>query len=91
MARIRRMLLRQEHRCCLEGWIKECPGGRLPIAEATFDHQDGRKFFSGHRDDRTEKMNPKTGETKPYNGAAHYLCSIKKGERRIDYTHFYDV
>lgn len=90
MRRIRTMWERQGRRCCLEGWIKECPG-TLKISDATFEHQDGRGMDAGHRDDRIEKPDPKTGEIRPYNGAAHAWCNSRKLSRRMDYTNFYEV
>lgn len=77
--RIRVMRERQGKRCCLEGHVEGCPG-RLALAEATFEHQDGRGMAAGHRDDRIEK------DGKPYNGAAHFVCNSMKASRRIDYN-----
>ena len=71
--------------CCLYGKVEGCPG-RLAWKDATFEHEDGRGHGGGHRDDRIEKPDPKTGEMKPYNGAAHNLCNIRKGSRRINYN-----
>ena len=79
------MWLRQKKRCCLEGKIGSCPGG-LKLADATFEHQDGRGMDAGHRDDRIEKPDPLTGKMKPYNGAAHAWCNSKKGSVRMDYN-----
>ncbi len=83
--RLRMMWLRQKKRCCLEGKIEDCPGA-LKLADATFEHQDGRGMDAGHRDDRIEKLNPLTGKMKPYNGAAHAWCNSKKGSVRMDYN-----
>jgi hypothetical protein len=88
--RLRAMWLRQKKRCCLEGYIAGCPG-YLKIAEATFEHQDGRGMNGGHRDDRAEKLDKKSGAMKPYNGVAHWQCNREKGSKKIDYTHFYDA
>ncbi len=76
------MWLRQGKRCCLEGWVKDCPGN-LALADAMFEHQDGRGMDAGHRDDRIEK------DGKPYNGVAHSYCNSAKASQRMDYTHFY--
>jgi len=76
---------RQGKRCCLEGIIPGCPGF-LAKADTTFEHEEGRGFNAGHRDDRIEKPDPKTGEMKPYNGAAHYTCNSKKLSKRINYN-----
>jgi hypothetical protein len=83
--RLRVMWLRQGKHCCLEGWVKGCPG-YLKIAEATFEHQDGRGMDGGHRDDRIERLDKKTGQMKPYNGVAHWQCNREKGSVRIDYN-----
>jgi hypothetical protein len=82
--RVRKMWLRQGRQCCLQGFIKSCPGP-LKITEASFEHQDGRGMDGGHRDDRIEKPDPVTGEMKPYNGAAHFWCNSLKGSVRMDY------
>lgn len=76
--RKRAMWERQRRRCCLEGWIEDCPGN-LKLAEAVFEHQDGRGMNASHRDDRIEK------DGKPYNGVAHAWCNTKKGGVRINY------
>ena len=83
--RIRLMWERQGKRCCLEGRIEGCPG-KLALAEATFEHQDGRGMGAGHRDDRTERVNQKTGKLEPYNGAAHFWCNSRKGSVKINYN-----
>ena len=69
MRRLREMWERQNRRCCLEGYIKNCPG-KLRLADAVFEHQDGRGYDAGHRDDRIERFNRETGKMEPYNGAA---------------------
>jgi hypothetical protein len=84
LRRIRVMWERQGRRCCLEKYVKECPG-KLRLADATFEHQDGRGYDGGHRDDRIERLNRKTGKMELYNGAAHYVCNSRKGSVRIDY------
>lgn len=76
--RVRAMWERQGRRCCLEGWVKDCPG-YLKISAAVFEHQDGRGMMGGKRDDRIEKNG------KPYNGAAHAWCNSKKGSVRMSY------
>ncbi len=88
--RKRAMWMRQGKRCCLEGWVEGCPG-KLTLADAVFEHQDGRGMGGGHRDDRIQKNDPKTGQMKPYNGVAHPYCNLVKMSQRIDYTHFYDT
>jgi hypothetical protein len=85
MGRIRTMWLRQKKRCCLEGCVEGCPGV-LRIAEATFEHQDGRGMDGGHRDDRIEKPDAETGQMQPYNGAAHAWCNNRKGSVRMKYN-----
>lgn len=82
--RKRLMWLRQGKRCCLEGWIKGCPG-KLAWAEAVFEHQDGRGMNAGHRDDRTQRPNPVTGKMEAYNGVAHPVCNMRKGSERMNY------
>jgi hypothetical protein len=82
--RLREMWDRQKRICCLLGHVEGCPG-RLHLPDLVFEHQDGRGSGGGHRDDRIEKPDPKTGEMKPYNGAAHAYCNLKKGSLRIDY------
>jgi hypothetical protein len=78
---------RQGRRCCLEGLVAGCKG-KLGLAEASFEHQDGRGMGGGHRDDRIEKPDPDTGEMRPYNGVAHPWCNGRKGSVRVD---FHDV
>ena len=82
--RVRLMWERQGRRCCLEKAIGDCPG-KLRLAEATFEHQDGRGMNASHRDDRIEKPDPLTGEMTPYHGVAHPWCNSRKGGIRIDY------
>jgi hypothetical protein len=82
--RKRVMWERQGRRCCLERWVIGCPG-KLAWADCVFEHQDGRGMDAGHRDDRIEKPNPKTGKMEHYNGVAHPECNSAKGSRRIDY------
>jgi hypothetical protein len=78
MRRIRAMWERQGRRCCLEGWIEGCPG-KLRLADAVFEHQEGRGMNGGHRDDRIERNG------RPLNGAAHAWCNSMKGSRKINY------
>lgn len=78
------MYTRQGGRCILFGHCPTCPG-QLRRIEAMFEHQDGRGHGGAIRDDRIEKIDPKTGEMRPYNGVAHPLCNVWKGSRRIDY------
>ena len=83
--RVRVMWERQGKQCCLSGVIEWCPG-RLALADACYEHQDGRGQGGGHRDDRIERPDPKTGEIRPYNGVAHWVCNSKKASIRIDYN-----
>ncbi len=85
MDRIEEMRLRQGKRCCLEKHDPDC-SGFLSKADATFEHQDGRGQGGGHRDDRIWLPDPKTGELKPYNGAAHTLCNSRKASVRVNYN-----
>lgn len=80
MARIRQMWERQNKRCCLEGYIPDCPG-RLAIKDATFEHEAGRGADGGHRDDRI-----KLPDGTWINGAAHWRCNSLKGSKRIGYN-----
>lgn len=82
--RKRAMWERQGRRCCLEAWVTGCPG-KLKLADMVFEHQDGRGMNGGHRDDRIEKFNRKTGRMEPYNGVAHAWCNTRKGSVRINY------
>lgn len=82
--RVRAMWERQGGRCCLEKAIGDCPG-KLRLADAMFEHQDGRGMDASRRDDRMEKPDRKTGMMLPYNGAAHAVCNSRKGSIRIDY------
>jgi len=82
--RKRLMWERQGKRCCLEFWVSGCPG-RLALADAVFEHQAGRGSGGGHRDDRIEKLDPKTGKMMPFNGVAHAWCNNVKGSRKMDY------
>ena len=69
---------RQGRRCCLEGFLPECPGA-LRAAECTFEHEHGRT--AGHRDDRIELPDGTW-----INGAAHMVCNGIKGSRKIPYS-----
>lgn len=64
--RVRGMVERQNFRCCL------C-GGRLSLAQATFEHQRRRGMGAAWRDDRITK------DGKDWNGAAHWVCNREKG------------
>jgi len=59
--RVEAMLIRQNFKCCL------C-GGRLSLANATFEHARRRGIGAAFRDDREE-----------LNGAAHWICNSEKG------------
>jgi hypothetical protein len=74
---------RQNKRCCLEEHIPDCPGF-LAKEDTTFEHEEGRT--GGKRDDRIERLNPKTGKIEWINGAAHFWCNSKKGSRKINYN-----
>jgi hypothetical protein len=76
--RKRAMWERQKRRCCLESCVGGCPG-KLKLADAVFEHQDGRGMAGGHRDDRIMK------DGKPYNGVAHAWCNTLKGSVRVNY------
>jgi hypothetical protein len=89
MQRIRDMRDRQGKFCCLYGVIQECPGF-LALKDATFEHEDGRGFDGGHRDDRIMKPDKK-GVMRPYNGAAHRMCNHLKGSRRLSDINLIDV
>jgi hypothetical protein len=65
------MRSRQNELCCLCGkW--------MPEDETTFEHENGRTV--GKRDDRIL-----IGE-KRINGAAHALCNVAKGSRKVEYV-----
>ena len=71
---------RQGRRCCLEGFIPECPG-LLRSADVTFEHEGGRGSGGGKRDDRTVLPDGTW-----INGAAHLLCNGLKGSRYFPYN-----
>lgn len=75
---------RQKGICILHGHAPMCPG-RLRKAEMMYEHEAGRGQDGGHRDDRIEVPDPKTGEMKPQNGVAHPECNSWKASRRISY------
>lgn len=64
--RVSAMLQRQRYHCCL------CKG-RLCAAEATFEHQRRRGMGAAWRDDRITK------DGEDWNGAAHWVCNVKRG------------
>lgn len=64
--RLKVMLQRQNHRCCL------C-GRPLALANATFEHQRRRGMGSAWRDDRITK------DGEDWNGAAHWVCNSQRG------------
>lgn len=76
-SRTLRMLKRQNGQCCLYGHSPMCPG-RLREEDASFEHENGRS--AGKRDDRIEKNG------RLINGAAHVICNIWKGSRRVRYN-----
>jgi hypothetical protein len=76
--RINLMVERQNGRCCLEGYIPQCPG-RLTSKGATFEHENGRG--AGKQDDRLELPDGTW-----INGAAHWICNSIKGSKRIPYN-----
>jgi hypothetical protein len=64
--RVKAMLERQNHRCCL------C-GGILRAGNGTFEHQRRRGMGAAWRDDRITK------DGQDWNGAAHWVCNSVKG------------
>lgn len=52
--------------------------GFMTLAQATFEHVDGRGMSGAKRDDRIEKNG------KPYNLAACIFCNQEKGSRKLD-------
>jgi hypothetical protein len=64
--RVRVMVQRQNHRCCL------C-GRPLALGNATFEHQRRRGMGAAWRDDRVTK------DGEDWNGAAHWCCNSEKG------------
>jgi len=81
------MSLRQGGICCLHDHIPECPGKMDD--DITFDHEIPRGHDAGSRDDRIEikvKQQDGTIKVKWQNGAAHSLCNMRKGSRRIPYN-----
>lgn len=65
-----------------EMWMRQgglCSICKRPIRleEAQFEHQDGRGFNGGHRDDRTEING------QPYNSAACGWCNVEKASVRL--------
>jgi hypothetical protein len=64
--RVKVMLQRQNHRCCL------C-GRPLALGNATFEHQRRRGMGAAWRDDRIVK------DGEDWNGAAHWTCNGEKG------------
>jgi hypothetical protein len=76
--RVSLMHRRQGGRCCLEHYAPMCPGV-LILAQATFEHENGRG--GGKRDDRIELPDGRW-----INGAAHFLCNQWKSSRRLNYN-----
>jgi hypothetical protein len=64
--RVKVMLQRQNHRCCL------C-GRPLALGNATFEHQRRRGMGAAWRDDRIEK------DGQEWNGCAHWTCNAERG------------
>ena len=64
--RVKAMLERQNHRCCL------C-GKPLALGNSTFEHQRRRGMGAAWRDDRIFK------DGQEWNGAAHWICNGVKG------------
>jgi ribosomal protein L44E len=81
--RIGIMWERQGRMCCLHGHLKACPG-KLNRLDATFDHEVPRGMGGGSQDDRIEVNGRRQ------NGAAHNVCNLAKGSRRIDYNAAYN-
>jgi hypothetical protein len=87
-SRVRQMWERQNHFCCLYGYIPSCPG-RLRWEDATFDHESTRGLGGGLRDDRIliqVKQRDGSVKTRWQNGACHPQCNCEKGSRRIAYN-----
>jgi len=74
------MWKRQQGRCCLEGYIPQCPG-RLPWEEASFEHETIRGMGGAFRDDRIELPDGSW-----INGASHLVCNALRGSRRLTFN-----
>lgn len=61
-----------------ERQLKTCILCSQPLAwkDTTFEHQDGRGFGGGHRNDAVTKNGA------PYNGVSHGWCNAKRGSKR---------
>lgn len=73
--RLRRMLMRarQGNLCCLCGlWMSE--------EETSFEHQEGRGFGGGRRDDRIFLP-----DGSRLNGASHGVCNLARGSQRTPF------
>ena len=71
---------RQGRRCALQiTTICKQRQGRWPQDEVQFDHELGRGFSGGKRDDRIEIGG------KPVSGAVCPYCNVAKGSRRVAY------
>jgi hypothetical protein len=81
--RKRVMWERQNHMCCLYGFIPSCPG-RLNWGEAMFAHEIPRGLGGGSRDDRIDVGG------KRLNGVAHASCNSLQGSRRIRFNDSYN-
>lgn len=79
-SRVLTMLERQSGHCCLEGYAPGCPG-HCEASDATFEHEWGRGFGGGKRDDRIILPSGIW-----INGAAHQICNAWKGSRYIDFN-----
>lgn len=76
--RVMLMWVRQDGLCC------DC-GMPLRLADATFEHQDGRG--AGRRDDRIAIFDDSGRFVKHINGAAHGICNGQRGSRRTEIHH----
>jgi hypothetical protein len=81
--RKRVMWERQNHMCCLHGFISSCPG-KLNWADAIFAHEVPRGLGGGSRDDRIDIGG------KRLNGVAHSQCNYIAGSRRIRFNDAYN-
>jgi len=75
--RRKEIMWRRQHGICGLKISNLCPVF-ITLAQATFEHQDGRGLGGSHRDDRVEI------DGKPYNMASCGACNIAKGSRRLE-------
>jgi hypothetical protein len=83
-----KMLERQGRKCCLG--LSGCTGMvRLSKYDMQFEHEDGKGFNGGHRDDRILVPVEQPGGTiklKWQNGVSCPWCNSRKGSKRIAYN-----